>query len=117
MTPPRQRNSVESRSSQDVCRDPCFQQTPPRHQQQQMQPLPVEMNEMRPKIQQGVIQCPVRQGTQSNSIINTNQTQPTMMPPTGVPLNNPDHNDGNVWPDPEENGRGRLPGYDPMNSG
>ena len=37
-----------------------------------------------------------------------------MMPPVGVPLNQ--SNIGNVLPDPEENGRGRLPGRDFMNT-
>ena len=60
--PPLQHTSLQ-RNSQDIHRDPCFQQTPPQysHQQRQMQmqPPPVEVNEMGPTIQQGVIQCPV----------------------------------------------------------
>ena len=39
-----------------------------------------------------------------------------MMPPMGAPTNNQGHSDGNIWPDPEVNGRGRLPAHDPMNS-
>ena len=48
--------------------------------------------------------------------VNMNRMQPPMISPMGVPLNQ-GHRDGNVLPDPEENGRGRLPGHDPMHSG
>ena len=48
-------------SSQDVRRDPRFRQPPPDYseiqQHRQRQPNPVEINEMGPTIQRGVIQC------------------------------------------------------------
>ena len=58
------------RSSQDVRRDPWFQQPPPQYSQiqqhrQQQPSIPIEVNEMGPTIQQGVIQRPMQQGSQS----------------------------------------------------
>ena len=56
------------RSCQDVCMDPCYQKPPQYAEINYHRPSPqppVEVNEMGPTIQQGVIQCPVQRHTQA----------------------------------------------------
>ena len=71
------------RSCQDVRMDPCYQKPPHYaeiHHHQPVPQMPVEMNEIGPTIQQGVIQCPVKRDTQairsrrSTPPVNTQQT-------------------------------------------
>ena len=60
-----ERSHHEQKNSQDVLRDPHFQQTHSSHPlRQQLQPPPIAVNEMGPTIQGGVIQRPVRQEAQ-----------------------------------------------------
>ena len=56
------------RSCQDVCMDPCYQKPPQYAEINYHRPspqMPVEVNEIGPTIQQGVIQCPVQRHTQA----------------------------------------------------
>ena len=108
------------RSSQDVHRHPHFQQPPPQYSQIQQHrwsqpPPPIEVNEMGPTIQQGVIQCPVWQGPQQRTAgaqlrdtANTIPAQSSMMPQTRAQPLSQGHNNGNVTSDPEGNGRDRY---------
>ena len=56
------------RSCQDICMDPHYQKPPQyaeiHHHRPSLQ-TPIEINEIGPTIQQGVIQCPVQRHTQS----------------------------------------------------
>ena len=40
-----------------------------------------------------------------------------VQPPMETQLSNQGHSNGDIWPDPEVNGRGRLPEHDPTKSG
>ena len=71
------------RSCQDVCMDPHYQKPPHYteiHHHQPVSQMPVEVNEIGPTIQQGVIQHPVQRDTQatrprrSTPLMNTQQT-------------------------------------------
>ena len=102
---PIQRQSYLQRSSQDVRMDPCFRPPPPQYSQiqqhQRVQTPLVEVNELRPTIQQGVVQRPVR-GTQPDKETRfENQTRT-------VPQNRRIDN-GNLISGLEENGGDRLP--------
>ena len=59
--------------------DPCYQKPPHysqiRHHQPVSQP-PIEINEIGPTIQQGVIQCPVQRGTQATGARPRRSTPP-----------------------------------------
>ena len=57
------------RSCQDVCMDPCYQKPPHYaeiHHHRPVPQMPVEINEIGPTIQQGVIQRPVQRDTHSS---------------------------------------------------
>ena len=77
-------------------------------------PSTVEVNQMGPTIQQGVIQHPVRQGTQSRNTPNMNPVQSLRMSQTGAPSGQ-GHSNGNTASDPEGNGRDSLPKCDSTN--
>ena len=71
------------RSCQDICMDPCYQKPPHYteiHHHRPVPQMPVEVNEIGPTIQQGVIQQPVQRDTQatrsrrSTPPMNTQQT-------------------------------------------
>ena len=87
--------------------DPHFQPSPPQYSQvqqhQRMQMPLVEVNELGPTIQQGVIQRPVRetQPDKETRFENINQM--------GSVLQNQRGNSGNHMSGPEENGGDRLP--------
>ena len=56
------------RICQDICMDPCYQKPPQYAEIQQHRPVPqtpIEVNEIGPTIQQGVIQHPVQRDTQA----------------------------------------------------
>ena len=103
-------------SSQDVRRDPHFQQPPPEYSQvqqhRQQPPAPIEVNEMGPTIQRGIIQCPVQQKPQSAPIdpISKNVLHLRGMQQSSTTVQNQDQNRGNLTPDSQQIGRGRLPG-------
>ena len=75
------------RSCQDVCMDPCYQRPPHYadiHQHRPVPGTPIEINEIGPTIQQGVIQRPVQrdtQATRSRRSTPTMNTQQTMSVP------------------------------------
>ena len=98
---PVQRLSHIQRGSQDVRMDPCFQPPPPHYSQiqqhQRIQAPLVEINELGPTIQQGVIQRHVR-GNQQNKEIRLSAR--------AVSQNGIDDN-SSPTPDPEESERGR----------
>ena len=102
------------RSSQDVRQDSHFQHPPPQIQQhRQPQPPPsVEVNEMEPTIQQGVIQCPAQGRTQITTIgVRPKEAvQSIKVQQTSAALPDQNHNRGNRMSDPRGNGRDRLPG-------
>ena len=73
------------RSCQEVCMDPCYQKPPQYAEIHHHQPLPqtpIEINEIGPTIQQGVIQHPIQRCMQSTGAqlgrltapVNTQQT-------------------------------------------
>ena len=56
------------RSCQDVCMDPCYQKPPHYadiHRHRPVPQTPIEINEIGPTIQQGVIQHPVQRDTKA----------------------------------------------------
>ena len=83
--PPMSTQLPHQRSSQDVCMDPHYQKPPQyaeiHHHRPPLQ-IPIEINEIGPTIQQGVIQCLVQRDTQSTGArlrrstapVNTQQT-------------------------------------------
>ena len=101
------------RSCQDVRMDPCYQEPPRYAEVNYHRPSPqrsVEVNEIGPTIQQGVIQCPVQRNTQLTEgprrpTLPVNEQQRTSMPSL---QNNNDggayEKDGKQEGDPEENG-------------
>ena len=67
------------RSCQDVCMDPCYQNPPHYAEMQHHRPvpqMPIEINEIGPTIQQGVIQCPVQRDTQATGVRSRRSTPP-----------------------------------------
>ena len=101
---PVQRQFHTQKGSQDVRMDPRFRPPPPHYSQiqqhQQVQVPLVEVNELGPTIQQGVIQHPVG-GTQPNKETRL-QTRTRTAPQSG-------RNDNTDFtPDPEENERDRA---------
>ena len=102
-----QRQSHIQRSSKDVRMDPHFRPPPPHYaqiqQHQQVQAPLVEINEMGPTIQQGVIQRSVR-GAQSDKETRF-QTQTRTVP------QNRREDSGNLMSGPEESGGDRLPSH------
>ena len=91
-SPPNQKREMKApmsaqlphqRSCQDVCMDPCYQKPPHYaeiHHHRPVPQMPVEINEIGPTIQQGVIQRPAQRDTQatrsrrSTPPVNTQQT-------------------------------------------
>ena len=96
---------LHQRSCQDVCIDPCYQEPPQYAEINFHQPSsqrPVEVNEIGPTIQQGVIQCPVQRHTQPTeetrrATVPVNAQQTTSVPSLQI-------NDRKQESDPEENG-------------
>ena len=112
MVPPTEGRSIRhpvkqqfhtQKSSQDVKMDPRFQPPSPHYSQiqqhQQIQVPLVEVNELGPTIQQGMIQCPMG-GAQSNKETRL-QAQTRTSPQSERNVNI------NFLPDPEENERDR----------
>ena len=67
------------RSCQDVCMDPRYQKPPHYaeiHHHRPVPQTPIEVNEIGPIIQQGVIQCPVQRDTQSTGAQTRRSTAP-----------------------------------------
>ena len=65
---PMSKQLPHQRSCQDICMDPHYQKPPHYSQIHHHQPVPqppIEINEIGPTIQQGVIQCSVQRGTQA----------------------------------------------------
>ena len=65
---PMSKQLCHQRSCQDICMDPRYQKPPQYAEIQQHRPeqqTPIEVNEIGPTIQQGVIQHPVQRGTQA----------------------------------------------------
>ena len=105
---PPQRQPCLQRSSQDIRMDPHFKQPPPQYSQVQqhrrMQAPLIEVNEMGPTIQQGMMQHPVQRGMQSHTGAGPKDVQQT----GNVPPSRED-NRGNRMSVPEENGGDSLP--------
>ena len=109
---PMSRQLPHQRSCQDVHMDPHYQKPPHYSQIQHHRPVPqplIEVNEIGPTIQQGVIQCPVQRGTQSTDTRPRNAAPPinTRQTAARVPISN--ITDGSAISDPEEHGRDRPP--------
>ena len=60
----------------------------------------------------------MKQGVQPNrGAVNTQRIQPSVEPHMGTQLGKQGHSNSEVWPDPEVNGRGRLPERELTNNG
>ena len=111
------KQSPPQRSNQNVHMDPRYQK--PQHYsqiQKHRQLPPVEVNEMGPTIQQGVIQHPARQGTLPRSTDTANVAQSLRITQTAAPASSRNHINGNTMSDPEGTGRDRLPDCDHNNN-
>ena len=76
------------------------------HRQQQQLPAPIELNEIGPMIQQGVIQCPVQKKTVTMGARPKDPTQKLQQTELVPPVQG--YNRGNMS-DPGDNGRDSLP--------
>ena len=108
----RLRQPPHQRSCQDVRMDPHYQKPPHYSQIQHHRSVPqpaIEVNEIGPTIQQGVIQCPVQRGTQSTDVrqMNAAPLVDTRQTVARVPSSNT--TDASVVLDPVEDGRNRQP--------
>ena len=108
----RLRQPPHQRSCLDVCMDPRYQKPPHYSQIQHHRSVPqlaVEVNEIGPTIQQGVIQRPVQRDTQSTDVrqMNAAPLVDTRQTVTRVPSSNT--TDASVISDPGEDGRNRQP--------
>ena len=110
---PMSKQLLQQRSCQDVCMDPRYQEPPQYAEINYHQPSPqrpVEVNEIGPTIQQGVIQRPVQRHTQPTEgprrpTLPVNEQQRTSMPSLQNNNNGGAYEkDGKQEGDPEENG-------------
>ena len=110
---PMSKQLLQQRSCQDVRMDPCYQEPPQYAEINYHRPSPqrpVEVNEIGPTIQQGVIQCPVQRHTQPTEgprrpTVPVNEQQMTSVPSLQINNNGGTHARARQQEsDPEENG-------------
>ena len=99
------RHLSHQRSCQDVGMDLRYQKPPHYSQIQQHRPVPqpqIEVNEIGPTIQQGVIQCPVQRGTQSTNTGSRNAAPPVNTRQITAEVPSLNITDGTIMPDLEQ---------------